>query len=158
MGEYTMEFYTSSLIKRPKRLGKETRKFVYDSLNHKYGLDTLKTPNVILDHIKDYENMSMIDQYDAIIYEIVTKAPIRICDGELISGAATLGDAMNHRVPGSYKKGPQYFSISHLTVDFFEVLEIGMDGIREKCQESLSKHEDPKKQRFLRNLFGADIC
>ena len=89
-----MEFYTSSSIKRPIRLSEETRKFAYESLNHKYGLDTRKTPYVTLDHIENFEEMAALEKHDAAIREIVTKAPIRICENERISGAATLGNAI----------------------------------------------------------------
>ena len=56
-----MEFYTSSELKRPVRLSEATRQFAYESLNHKYGLDTLKTPYVSLKHIKNFESMSDIE-------------------------------------------------------------------------------------------------
>ena len=76
-----MEFYTSSKYKRPIRLSEETRRFAYDSLNHKYGLDTDKTPNVDVSHIENYKNLSPLERYNLGVYEIVTKAPLRICDG-----------------------------------------------------------------------------
>lgn len=124
-----MEFYTSSKQKRPVRLCEETRRFAKESQNFRYGRDTLRTPCVSLDHIEDFEYLSDIEKYNAAIDEIVTKAPIRIVDGELISGSETLGDAIKHNVPASYK-GEEFGSTSHLTVDFQEVLEIGIDGIR----------------------------
>lgn len=87
-----MGFYTPCGMIRPIRLSKKTRCFALESLNHKYGLDTLKTRAVTLDHIdkSEFDKMSALERQDAAICEIVTKAPIRICDSELISGAATL--------------------------------------------------------------------
>ena len=85
-----MEFYSSSKKKRPIWLCESTRKFAYESLNHKYGLDTKKTPCVTLDHIEDFDQMTELEKYDAAIKEIVTKAPIRICENEKISGARFL--------------------------------------------------------------------
>mgnify|MGYP007084611787 CR=1 FL=1 len=35
-----MEFYTQGGLRRPVRLSEKTRQFAYDSLHHKYGLDT----------------------------------------------------------------------------------------------------------------------
>ena len=43
-----MEFYNGNKLKRPVRLSESTRKFAFDSLNRKYGLDTLKTESVSL--------------------------------------------------------------------------------------------------------------
>lgn len=54
-----MEFYTFSGRKRPVRLSEETRRFAYDSLNHKYGLDTLRVMNVSLAHPDNYSNLSV---------------------------------------------------------------------------------------------------
>lgn len=155
-----MEFYTSSDCKRPVRLSRKTRNFAYESLNHKYGKDTLKTPNVSLNHIENYENMSPIEKYNTAIYEIVTKAPVRICDGELLSGAATLGDAITHQLPAAYKNEERGAptGVSHLTVDFFEVLEIGMDGIREKAKKSLATHTDPSKTEFIKSCIHCIDC
>ena len=140
-----MEFYTSSKHKRPIRLSENTRQFAYESLNHKYGLDTDKTPYINVNHIEGYEKLSPLEQYNLGMYEIVTKAPIRICSGELISGAATLGNAKEHMFPVMHDcltAGDHSTGVSHLTADFFEVLEIGMDGIRKKAEESLLKHND----------------
>lgn len=155
-----MEFYTSSKFKRPVRLCEKTRAFAYESLNHKYGLDTLETPNVSLNHIKNYESMSKLEKYNAAIYEIVSKAPVRICDGELLSGAATLGDAIDHELPALYKDEERgYFTgVSHLTIDFSEVLETGMNGIREKAEKSLNMHTDIEKREFLKSCIHCIDC
>lgn len=155
-----MEFYSYSNIKRPVRLCEKTRQFAYDSLNYKYGLDTLKTPYVSMDHIDGYQQMSDLEKYNAAIYEIVTKAPIRICEGELISGAATLGDAIGHKFPASLDDEELgcYTGVSHLTVDFFEVLEIGMDGIKKKAEESLKKQTELSKIEFVKSCIFCIDC
>ena len=153
----SMKFYTSSDMKRPIRLCEKTRQFAFDSINYKYGRDTLKTPNVSLDYIEEFDGLSDIKKYNTAIYEIVTKAPIRICEGELLSGAATLGDAINHRVPAVYR-GEEYVSTSHLTVGFEEVLEIGINGMRKKAEESLKKHTEPEKHEFLKSCIHCFEC
>lgn len=76
-----MEFYTSSKHKRPVRLSEETRRFAYESLNHKYGLDTDRTPHIDVNHIKNYKELSPLERYNIGVSEIVSKAPIRICGG-----------------------------------------------------------------------------
>ncbi len=156
-----MEFYTSLNKKRPVRLCEKTRQFAFDSLNYKYGLDTKKTPYVSLSHVKGYESMSVLEKYNAAIYEIAKNAPIRICENELLSGAATLGNAINHSLPIEFRgETPQGWSmgISHLTVDFFEVLKIGMDGVREKVKKSLKKHTDKDRIEFLQSCLHCIDC
>lgn len=150
-----MEFYTSSKFKRPVRLSEQTREFAWESLNHKYGKDTRKTPFVSLDGIPGYENRTRFEKYDAAIREIAEKAPIRICEGERISGAATLGDAMDHMLPARYKGEAlgQGSGISHLTVDFKEVLTIGMNGIRRKAEKSLALQKEEPRKQFLESCL-----
>lgn len=135
------DFFTSSGITRPIRLKESTRKFAYESLyEHKYGLDAKKTPNVSLKHVPGFEQMSPLEQYNAAITEIVEKAPIRICENEMLSGAATLGDAINHIIPAFFGDEEKNWSNgqSHVTVDYQEALTIGMDGIEQKIKESLA--------------------
>ncbi|MBR6765668.1 MAG: hypothetical protein IKM06_04200, partial [Clostridia bacterium] len=84
-----MEFFAMN-GKRPIRLSEETRKFAYESLDHKYGQDTLKSFAVAMDDHEGFDKLTSLQKYDASIREIVTKAPIRIVPGERISGAATL--------------------------------------------------------------------
>ncbi len=154
-----MEFYTSSKYKRPIRLDEKTREFAYESLHCKYGRDTRKVPYVSLKHIAGYETMSALDQYNCAILEIAKTAPIRICEGELVSGAATLGDAIGHNVPARFDDTREEMrSVSHLTVDFFEVLEIGMDGIRAKAEEAFKKHVDPEKKAFIKSCIHCIEC
>ncbi len=152
-----MDFYTSSKNKRPIRLSDATRRFAFDSINHKYGKDTLRIMNVPLGNI---DVLSQTELYDKAMYEIATKAPIRICNGELLSGAATLGKAIFHRLP--IETTPELpecdTGISHLTVDFFEVLKIGMDGIRKKAEESIKSHTEPKRLEFLRSCLNTIDC
>ena len=47
-----MEFYTPNGRRRPIRLSEATRLFAFESLNRKYGLDTLKTDSIPLDDIE----------------------------------------------------------------------------------------------------------
>lgn len=149
-----MEFYTSSKERRPVRLSEGTRRFAQESLNHKYGLDTKKTPCVTLDHIENFESMSDLEKYDTAIREIVTKAPIRICEGEKISGAATLGKAIDHIIPATYKGGNVWSSISHITLDFPSVVKYGTNHIREKVSVSLQKYQGTEKEEFIRSCIN----
>lgn len=155
-----MEFYTSSKHKRPVRLCQKTREFAYEALNYKYGLDTDKVANIDMNHIKNYKSLSPLERYNLGVYEIVTKAPIRICDGELLSGSATLSDAKAHMFPVMHNdvQNNWFTGVSHFTADFFEVLEIGMDGIRKKAEQSLFRHTEPKKAAFLKSCLHCIDC
>lgn len=149
-----MEFYTVCSEKRPVRLCDVTRRFAYDSLNHKYGLDTKRTPCIVLDNEDGFENMKPVDRYDIAIRKIAEEAPVRICENELISGAATLGNAIGHVVPAVYKGENIQYSVSHLTVDFRTVLKCGINGIKAKAAESAIHQTEQSKIRFLQSCFS----
>lgn len=153
-----MIFDCANGMKRPVRLCEATRRFAYDSLNHRYGLDTRQTQSVSLDHIADYEAMSPLQRYDAAIAEIAANAPIRICEGERISGAATLGLAIHHCVPAVYKSEPVCGSISHLTVDFKTVLRIGFNGIRRSAENALNIYSGTAQEPFIRSCLHCLDC
>lgn len=155
-----MYFFTPYKQPRPVRLSDATRQFAYDSQNCRYGIDTLKVPNVSLGHIEGFDSLSPIEKYNRSIYEIVTKAPIRICDGELISGAATLGDATFHQLPAIYSDEKRGYDTgtSHLTPDYTTVLKEGMDSIRDKAMKALSTHVEPGKKEFIKSCIHCIDC
>lgn len=150
-----MEFYTACKEKRPVRLSEKTRDFAYRSLEeHEYGLDTRRVGYIDVE-IPDIENVSKFDIYDAQIAAIAENAPIRICDGELISGAATLGNAINHQIPARVNGGNMYASVSHLTLDFPKLLRVGVNGIEKEVHESIKKYAgDEYKQRLLQSYLN----
>ena len=133
--------------KRPIRLCEETRKFAFDSLNHKYGLETWSTPTVSMDDYEEFENLTSLQKYDAAIERIAMTAPIRICDGEKLSGAATLGMAISHNIPATFGGKPVFSSsISHLTIDFDTVLKKGVNFIRCEAEKYLIKYAGTEKE------------
>ncbi len=149
-----MEFYTQNGIARPIRLSEPTRKFAYDSLGYKYGKDTLKTEAVCLDHIQNFDTLSQIEKYDIAIKTIATESPIRICDGEKLSGAATLGLAIHHRIPATFQGNTPWSSVSHLTINFEKVLKNGINSIRKEAEISYEKHKKTKKKSFLTSCLN----
>lgn len=153
-----MVFYTCLNQPRPVRLSEATRQFAWDSLHHQYGLDTLKTMSVPLDDVPNIHEMSELEKYDAAIYEIATKAPIRICEGELLSGAATLGQAIYHQVPASINGEAVCASISHLTIGFEPVIREGIDAIEKRARESLARHPGAREQAFLKSALHCIDC
>lgn len=148
-----MKFYTANGLERPIRLSESTRNFAYESLNHKYGLDTRKTDSVIMDDVENMENMTDLERYDAAIEKIASDAPLRICEGERISGAATLGGGIRHAVPARYKDKYLFSSVSHLTVDFETVLKHGMVSIRKQAEESLEKYRGTERENFIKSCI-----
>ncbi len=149
-----MEFYTQNGKKRPVRLSEATRKFAYDSLNRKYGLDTLKTFGVSCEDVEGFDELSNLEKHDLAIKMIAEQAPIRICENEKISGAATLAYAIYHRVP-AYKNNDTFiWGISHLTVGFDPVLKNGINGIRKKAEESYKKYKGTKKEAFAKSCLN----
>lgn len=143
-----MEFYTQNGNVRPIRLSKSTRKFAHDSLARVYGLDTLKVMAVRLDEAQGQEKLSRIQQYDLAIQKIAKEAPLRICDGERISGAATLGMAIDHLVPVTRNGAPIFDGVSHLTVDFETVLRYGMDHIEQMARAALAQYKGTPREAF----------
>ena len=146
-----MEFFTVNTQPRPVTLSEETRQFAWDSLHYRYGLDTMKTPRVTLPSVPGDDPL---DGYDAGIRMIAEQAPVRICEGEKISGAATLGDAIGHILPFREEGKERISAVSHLTADFESVLKRGIDAIRRDVSESLRTHSDKKELRFLQSCVS----
>ena len=145
--------------KRPIRLCEETRKFAFDSLNHKYGQDTWSMPAVPMDDYEGFENLTSLQKYDAAIECIAKKAPVRICDGEKISGAATLGLAIKHKIPATFHGEQGIFdSISHLTIDFETVLKKGVNYIQKQAEDALKKYKGTEKEPFIQSCLHCLWC
>lgn len=145
--------------KRPTRLSDETRGFAFDSLNYKYGRDTYETPYVAMDDVEGFDDLPFIEKYDAAIERIAKEAPIRICDGERISGAATLGFAIHHIVPATVHNGRGIVgSVSHLTIDFETVVKKGINHIEKQSNESLIKYAGTDKESFIRSCLHCLNC
>ena len=152
-----MEFFAVN-GKRPVRSSEQTRQFAYDSLNHKYGKMTRETPCVSLDDCADFESLDWIQRYDAAIEKIVRCAPIRICEGEKVSGAATLGNAINHVVPATFRGENICSSISHLTIDFETVLKKGVNAIEQQAFAALETYRGTEKEPFIRSCLHCIAC
>lgn len=149
-----MEFYTQNKMRRPIRLSEKTRAFAYESLNHKYGVDTLKTQAVALADVEGYASFSDLEKYDAAILRIAEKAPLRICEGERISGAATLGVAIRHLIPATFGGKSPFSSVSHLTVDFETVLKRGIYGIKADAVRAYEKHRGTEREAFSKSCLN----
>ena len=151
-----MIFYTSFSEPRPVRLSQETRQFAERSLSGVYGREALANPSPELPFV--LPDGSDLDCYDAAVEAIVRNAPLRVCPEEKISGAATYGDAIRHLVPAKFFEGKYIESVSHLTVDFYEILKIGYTGIRERVRKCRDRNTDPAKDRFYQSVLHCLDC
>ena len=149
-----MKFYTQNGNERPIRLSESTRRFAYDSLGRRYGKDTLKTHGVSLDDVQGFDALSQIEKYDIAIKAIATESPIRICDGERLSGAATLGLAIHHMVPATFHGVPLSLSISHLTADFETVLKRGVNSIKADAVAAYEIHKGSEREAFAKSALN----
>ena len=148
-----MTFDTPNGLERPVRLSEATRQFAYESLHHKYGLDTRRTDAVSLDDLPGFDAMTPLEQYDAAIARIAAAAPIRLCPDERLSGAATLGAAIRHVVPATYRGQFLFGSISHLTPDFAGVLKYGAEGLRRQALAALERYAGQEQEPFVRSCL-----
>ena len=165
-------FPTAASVPRPVRLPESTRRFAWESLHAKYGREAEANPGVHLDDVPGFRELPPIDRYDIAIRRIAEEAPLRLCEGERLSGAATLGVATCHCVPALFKDGgfgafcwegvkeewngePVCEGTSHLTADFPTVLRRGLAGIRADVEASLARHAgDPERRRFLESCLS----
>ncbi len=152
-----MDFYAAN-GKRPIRLSEGTRLFAYESLYHKYGIQTKETPCVFMDDYEGFDELTPLQKYNAVIEQIAETAPIRVCEGEKISGAATLGNAIGHNVPAVFNGKDVFNSVSHLTIDFETVLKKGINFIWQQVKDSLEKYQGTEKEPFLQSCLHCIRC
>ena len=148
-----MRFPSANGIERPIRLSEATRRFALDSLGHKYGLLTRSDPGVDLT-AEELADLTDLEKYDLAIKKIALEAPIRICPGELVSGAATLGAAIDHKVPAFCDGKMLFWSVSHLTVDFETVVKKGVGYIEEQAKAALQKYQGTEREAFCKSALN----
>lgn len=144
-----MEFYTAFNKKRPIRLKKSTREFAAESLQGKYGDEAMQTQYLNMDFCDGFGLLSDYEKYDAVIKKIAEEAPVRICESELVSGAATLGGAIYHEVPALYNGNVIWRSISHVTLGFNKVLKVGINDIWNEIEERLKDNNLSDRQKTI---------
>ncbi len=161
MEQQAVSFIHAGKTPRPVRSSEETRRFAWESLNGRYGRDTAAVRALPMDEVPGFREMSEYDQYDLCIERIAAESRIRICEGERLSGASTLGLAVFHRVPTTLDGVQVFYSTSHLTVDFPAVLRDGVGALEKQVAEKLRLCEtDPEYQGITpdrSNYRGADI-
>ena len=87
----------------------------------------------------------------------MSEAPVRICEHELLSGAATLGSAIDANVPVRFtpSNGSKWslIGVNHLTAGFDRVVRIGVDAVEKEIDEAAGKSGLSESQmRFYKSL------
>ncbi len=149
-----MNFF-AHIGKRPIRLSEETRKFALDSLDGIYGREAMKNYAVSLDDIETYSSLDDLQKQDVAIREICKNAPIRIIDGEKLSGSASLGLAIKHKIPATFNGTAEFDSVSHLTVDFETVLKEGAEKLEADANYYYEKYKGTDNEAFLKSSIDA---
>lgn len=126
------------------RLSRETREFAYRSMHGKYGDEGRETPAVEIE-AADVSNREL---YRRFLYAIAENAPLRLCPEEKLCGSATLGDAIDGWVPA--RMGDRRIGhISHLTVDFEDILKHGLSHREKRIKEELAKEQNEENREYL---------
>ena len=117
-----------------KRLSDFTRTFAEQSLNGKYGRALAQDFCALVDP-EGYQELSPVQRYNRCLQAIVEQAPIRLIDGELLSGSATFDLARNHKVPAALANDPKktalFHSKSHLTPHYQKIIKRGVRWLLE---------------------------
>ena len=146
-----MEFACGTGYTRPVRLSAETRAFADRSMHGVYGDDAMTHKTIAMDTVPGFAEMDGMERYSHAVDEIARRAPIRLIPGEKICGAATLGGAISHIIPVTFGGENVLWSVSHVTVGFDRVLEIGMNGILHDVDENCPG----TMKRYLRRMVYA---
>ena len=109
----------------PKRLSRTTRTLAARVLAGKWGA-AMRTvpPSAQTDKTNE---QSPLDRYVDAIRFVAREAPLRVEPDELLVGAATFLEAARHCIPAC-----EIRSVSHTTVGFEHVLDIGYLGLKEQ--------------------------
>lgn len=140
-------------INTPRRLSQQTHALRDRAMSGEFGKEMRNHYCAIVD-VPGYEAMDSFRQYNACIGAIVAQCPIRLLDGELISGSATFNKAREHEVPAALKGADPAISIfrakSHLTPHYQKVIKRGIRGLEEEIALSRQKNANrPERLSYL---------
>ena len=146
-----------SHYKRPRRLSDATHALCGRALAGEFGKAMAEHYCAIVD-APDYEMLSPYTQFSHCIRAIVEQCPIRLVDGELLAGSATLDKARAHEVPAAVKgddpKKRTFRSHSHLTPHFQKILKLGLRGLEAEIEKSRQFHA---QKGDTEGLFYLDV-
>ena len=142
-----MEFYSAIPDARPVRLKEELRAWAWESMHGKYGDEAMKAWAVAVDDIPGIKEMNPLRQQDLMLKRIAERAPIRICEQELVSGAATLGLGIRHRIPATLNGKEVFRSVSHLTPNFKRSIDEGIVSYERELSERMKDNRLTGEER-----------
>ncbi len=145
----------------PQRLSSLTHALCNRALSGEFG-KALSSSYCAVVEDPAYPSMTRIEQYNACIKAIVEQAPIRLIDGELLSGSATFDLSRSHKVPAAWMENPTspiFHSKSHLTPHYQKILKKGVRGLEAEIAASRKKYDGstgisvkPERVAYLEQL------
>lgn len=136
-----------------RRLSESTHRLAEQALDGTWGRALVDAP-LALD-ASECAGLSPDMQYALGVRRIAAEAPLRIVEGELLAGSATLALAPRHRFPLYLDGEARFDGTSHLTPGFDHVLKVGYRGVRAEIEERLAVGNlDEAGADFLRALQG----
>lgn len=136
------------------RLSTSTKNYAAISLGGYYGKNALQNKFISLDHIKNFNNVSQQEKYNIAIKEIALQAPLQIEEDQLLVGSASLGGAISHVVPATYKGEIIFNSVSHLTMGFDRIIKYGLNIYEEKIANKLSDNLTHSEKDVLKGMLA----
>ena len=139
------------------RLSPQTHEFCARALRGEFGREMEKDFCAIVDDAQ-FAQKNAYEQYNTCLSAIVSQSPIRLIDGELLSGSATYQKARRHQVPVALKEwnDPErvmYRSVSHLTPHYQKILRRGLRGLEAEIAHSLEKNASrPDRVEYIEQL------
>ena len=130
---FSPQWNSSWQPERPNRLSAITHRLAEIGLSGEHGRALVQVSDWPFPEWES-ETLSGSMKYAAGAMRIAQNAPLRILQGELIVGSATIAESTWHMIP--LLKIP---SVSHTTLGFNKVLHIGYKGIRNEINERLNR-------------------
>ncbi len=148
------KFSSATGVPRPVRLSRKTRDWCAEMLSGAYGKELLKTQNITVDDVENFESLSAYDKIDICIDRIAKESRIIIREGELLCGSATLYASAWAVVPVKYKNDWVTIGTNHTTYNFAKVLEVGIDAYVDEINESLARGSDEIGTKLLKSMLN----
>lgn len=117
----------------PNRLSRHIHELADEGFSGKWGHD-LVNPDWDFSEVNEAGVDAQI-RYGRAALSVAKNAPLRFLPGELVVGSASLLPAALHQIPCMNGTG----SVSHTTLGFERVLNMGYKGLREEIDERLSR-------------------
>lgn len=144
-----MIFPTASLTNRPIRLSDQIRDWAWRSMHGQYGDEALTHMSVSMDDVAGFDLLPEIDRQDMAIRRIAEEAPLRICEEELLCGAATLGSGIQHYNLATWQGTSVFECRSHLTLKLDRVVREGLDAYKADIAARLADPALTQEQRRI---------